>query len=200
MFKQRAFIGAILIAAGLMPAAVARQGNGAPPTVPGGTQIGQFRVAAPTGQLELVTSTRKNVWQLDLTDRVVTITSRRYDISARKITLIRDIKRGLVTNARANTEVRVVVRDPGRTTTLTCNTAVYRVAEGDAPTRIDVEGNVRVVQRDATFAADDPFVTTGEKGFVEFLDADTTRIVITKPTLSGTPIEPKAKPAPDGNP
>jgi hypothetical protein len=174
-------------------------------TVP---QIGQFSVLGME-RVEII-AVRGNTVTTTVTGNPVSFTSARYDITAPNIKAV--TTKGLVSSGIASGGARVVVRQPEekgetpkkttptwkRQTTLTCSTATYRWASEGSPARIDLAGPVKSTSKDPLV---NPLDATFESGFIEFVDEDTTRIVLEKPIVSGTAIEkPKPKPEPKKNP
>jgi hypothetical protein len=181
---------------------VALAGVKAPQTTGAGSQtIGQFHIDFNGGDIEFEYDPRSAATIFHLRGgpgQVVNASSARYDMAAPSIDLTYDNKTRLVTAGKATGGVRVVVRDPDRrqVTTLTGDTATYRGASGANPPRIDVNGNVRSVLRDPLFDPNNPLVTTGSSGFVEFLDGGRIRVKLSGAAASGTPIEPASKKKP----
>lgn len=173
--------------------AKAQQASPTKATVP---KIGQFSVLGM--ERIVILDVRGKTVTTTITGNPVSFTSARYDISAPNIKAV--TTKGLVSSGIASGGARVVVRQPEeeRETTLTCSTATYRGASKEAPARIDLAGPVKSVSKDPQVIIQD---ATFESGYIEFLDADTTKIVLEKPIISGTAIEkPKPKPEPKKKP
>jgi hypothetical protein len=155
-------------------------------------KLGQFTIMG-MDNIEGILERGISTWTL--TGHPVTFTSARYDMTAPRIKAT--MGRNQVQSGVASGGARVVVRQPEekRETTLTCSTATYRAAEKGKPARIDLAGPVKSMSKDPQV---NPLDATFESGFIEFVDADTTRIVLEKPIISGTAIE--KPPAPKKNP
>ncbi|MBC8103132.1 MAG: hypothetical protein H7Z41_11150 [Cytophagales bacterium] len=100
---------------------------------------------------------------------------------------------GLATGA-----VQITVRNRAtdgstkQTIQLSCDQARYTAGATRDKGRIDLEGNVR--SKTYTSGFDGPITLNGAKGYVEFLDAENTRVQIDQGSSSFTPIEPAPAP------
>jgi hypothetical protein len=174
--------------------AVAQQGQGAPQkSLP--PRIGQFRLnSGAEGTVDFSINNKQRTISWDLRGKNLSVTTARYDLAAPRIMLLHDYKRNIVVKGNATGGVRIEAREPDLTTVLTCDTAVYRETTGtNAPARIDVQGNVRAVVRNANFTQEDPPVLLARSGYILFPEGEDTVVHLDSPRVTGTPIEPPAR-------
>jgi hypothetical protein len=132
------------------------------------------------------TVVKKGLTTILLTGNPVNLISTRYDMAAPRVQL--EMKNNRAETGIASGGARIVLREleQKRETILTCSTATYRGATPGKPARIDLAGPVKSNSKDPQL---NPLDATFESGYIEFVDAETTRIHMDKPIISGTAIE-----------
>ncbi|GAB4468473.1 MAG: hypothetical protein OHK0029_40880 [Armatimonadaceae bacterium] len=200
---KNAWILAVLLGAGLAGNGVAK-----PETeTPQGTQSTRVgNVLIDFGTWEIINSSgERTVSRLQgNAGKDVVVRSQRYDMAA-PLFVIELTQNLQVDQSRATGGVTLQVREPEdkRVTDLKCREAIYRAGvprQGNTPgkpARIDLQGNVRAVMRSPQVTESNPLVVTAETGYIEFVDATTTRIVLQNGQATGTPVEPAPKPKED---
>jgi hypothetical protein len=181
---------------GLLAARGLAQSGGGSGSLP---RIGEYTVSNEGGKYNALLSS--NTIRATLTGPNLSITSRSYDMAARRIdiTVRKSAAASRYNNSRvvADGNVRVVVRQPEaqRVNTVTCNNATYDSATAPPVRgRIDFRGNVRWVIRDPGLAG--PAVQTAKSGYIEFLPGNETRVSLDDGTFRATPIEPAPRSRP----
>jgi hypothetical protein len=158
--------------------------------------LGDFKLFFLGGNADLTFGTSR----IDavLTGPNLRITSSRYDMSARRITMTarKANKKSpmKVTDADGTGGARVVVRQPEvqRVTTVTADRFSYNVAATPGGRgRIDLTGNVRSIVRDPSFVQ--PFVTEAQRGVVTLLPNGEIGLQLSNGSASGQVREPAPK-------
>lgn len=202
--KQKAFRNlftgkatALLLAVGLSVCGALANAASAPQTGPATkseTHIGEYSLQSGKTDIEFGVATITGKLSTKLGQSPV-IESPQYRIAAQTIEMLFR-KAGKTspykaTSAIATGSVKIDVKDPdtARTTTLTCNKAIYTATT--APNdrgKIDLLGHVHSVTRDPSLA--EPLVQDSDSITVRFTGPDTYVIGSEKSSATATPVEP----------
>lgn len=170
--------------------ALLAQKSAAPPKPSRPLVLGQFKVANPGGSTSAdFRDPKKPVFTLR--GPKLTLRSASLDLDARQVRV--EMSGRLVSVANAEGPLRIVLRQAGRTETLTCLKAVYRLGEEGKDGQIDLTGDVHWIHTGEE--VEGPAELTGDSGRVILRGSrgEGPLIELSGGGLVATPKEPPAK-------